>query len=920
MTTFDQALANLQNSNNQRAAEAKGFNNDVARFQTKRANDTARLFMLAGEMGKDIANRLAIRKENEKQHEALFKEFEKISQGQFTVDPEFKEAVSGISSDQVILSNAIGDGEKKGTISGVTAVDSIAETGIGDRPFEINKLYNKSLEYRPWIANQIQSNEGTFTAILYDPQQKKYTQQILRINDPDLTHEQQLARLQYLTKQFVAKTASNYDPRFLTYDQKNGGSGYAMSIMTQNAAIKKDISKNIVIKKGINARNTAMEIFQNPEASFEDIEEAYTLIMNSGNLKGTGIMGRDKAWDFIHDDLMKPSIKNGYIKHARLSELVQMKFITKDGAKISLEDYDKARYGRFNSDEGTQGSMFTAADEAEKTRNTKVEERNINFANSEYETLLKRIDRKELTVDLVNDKGKDLVKIELERIWQIYHKLGKGKEFNIAEKLEEIRSRPTPESEAQAEIKVDAYYSTSITSGLLMEDAAKQFSKPVAASPKIQSIIQIQKKLEKDNQEAFDTFEDFFKTTQLDSTGGSKRDWSHPSAQIIWKLTKGQLIRELEINDKLKEGKKNPITIITDFQTKIEAETKGVKIGASWDDYLENPEQYVKDKELRAKIENSIYAADGNSVYRNAQRHTELENNFTNVWTYRMGLRDKDFSSPDTVIKEEKPYITKYPLEKDGTTVLDWNKYIQSDEFSIATDFRDIAEIQGKSLASYILERAASSNQTLDDKTRKILQLPTLEKLDSEIQKVIGNNNKNGSKTKVEIDGKINAVSNEVGGNENIDVKDEKINHALFNFWCDDSADSDGTWKAGSEEYGRCWQALGIGTLTSIGFSAKNDLEVDGANKFFDVTKEIPVEDKLTNVYFNDDAAFKAAGASGIFEYLPKLNSPLLKDKTQKDFFKILDILTGSLEKPTDPYADLLNNRVVQKSRSKNPF
>ena len=168
MTTFDQALANLQNSNNQRAAEAKGFNNDVARFQTQRANDTARLFMLAGELGKDIANRLAIRKENEKQHEELYKQFEKVAQGQFTVDPEFKESVSGLSSDQVILTNAVGDGEKNGTISGVTAVESISESGIGDRPAEINKLHSKSLEYRPWIANQIQNNEGTFTAILYD--------------------------------------------------------------------------------------------------------------------------------------------------------------------------------------------------------------------------------------------------------------------------------------------------------------------------------------------------------------------------------------------------------------------------------------------------------------------------------------------------------------------------------------------------------------------------------------------------------------------------------------------------------------------------------------------------------------------------------------------------------------------------------
>lgn len=36
MTTFDQAIANLQQNSNQMAAAAKGYNLDVAKFETKK--------------------------------------------------------------------------------------------------------------------------------------------------------------------------------------------------------------------------------------------------------------------------------------------------------------------------------------------------------------------------------------------------------------------------------------------------------------------------------------------------------------------------------------------------------------------------------------------------------------------------------------------------------------------------------------------------------------------------------------------------------------------------------------------------------------------------------------------------------------------------------------------------------------------
>ena len=918
MTTFDQALANLQNSNNQRAAEAKGFNNDVAEFQTNKARNTARLFMLAGELGKDISNRLAIRKEKEKQHEELYKEFEKISKGQFVADPYFKESISGLSSDQVILSNAVGDGAKKGLISGGTAVESIAETGIGDRPAEINKLYSKSLEYRPWIANQIQNNEGTFTAILYDPQQKKYTRQILKLNDPNLNQYQQLARLQYLTKQFVAKTADNYDPRFLTYDQKNGGSGYALSIMTQNAAIRKDIEKNTVIQRGVNSRNQAMTTFQRPDASVDDIKEAYTMIMNSGNLKGTGLMGRDKAWDFLHDEVFKPAIKNGYITHERLKEIASMELFDINGKK-TLAEYDPAKYGIYSKEKGRQGSMFTLADEYKSDQNDLVTERNKNEVITRGDKLLKLVEDGGIDVESkeFNKEVKDIATLAREN----------NVEFNMADYKQKAREVPDPKTTELAKLAVEKYYAADTARS--MSDASEQFTEDVTNHVEVQFVIEAENKVYTDNEDKIENIAKIFKKQEEVLSGNSvSTQYRFPSssAETVWDLAKGKLLRQLVKNESLPSDQKRlPSVIIDEFGEYMSEEVAKAKIDTSWETYDIAVAKGVKkyDAAKQALIAKSMFARDSNLVYRNAANHPELDNNFTHEWRsemYEMKMQTADFSSSDTIIREEESYVTKYTLEKDGVKTIDWNKLIQTEK-KLPDDLYKIAQLQNKSAIQFVSERATSSNQTLNEETINQLQIPTYDKLDATTKKVLGNGNKNGEQTEVETKGNIVKASNGAGDNVNNTPKREKLTHAMFTYWVpNECTDSDGTWKAGSEEYGRCWQALGMGTLASFSFSAKNDFELDGADKFFNVTKEIPVEEKLKNVYLNDEAAFEATGASGIWEYLPKLNSPLLEDKTQKDFFKILNILEGSLEKRKDPYADLLKNRVVEQSRSKNPF
>ena len=66
MTSFSQAIANLRNNNNARKNDAKGYNLDVAKFESERLQNQGRLFLLAGDLGANLSKKLAARAENER--------------------------------------------------------------------------------------------------------------------------------------------------------------------------------------------------------------------------------------------------------------------------------------------------------------------------------------------------------------------------------------------------------------------------------------------------------------------------------------------------------------------------------------------------------------------------------------------------------------------------------------------------------------------------------------------------------------------------------------------------------------------------------------------------------------------------------------------------------------------------------------
>ena len=898
MTTFDQALANLQNSNNQRAALAKGYNNDVAEFQTRKAKDTARLFMLAGEIGKDISNRLAERKAKEEKYENLYQQFENQYLGNYEVDPKFKQEIITTEFGQNQASTILGDSVRDGKLDPYVGTEGIKETGIGDRAFHATQVQGKAVRFTAWYYNQIRNNTGSFTAYLVDPATNQITAQLIDINASNLNRDQQNARLQYLTKQFVAQTAGEYDPKFLLYDQKDGGSGYAMSIMQQNDKLKTEIEKSIVSQSGIDARSQAGQILYNTEDWNEaTLQTAINLVLNSSNVEGTGIMRRDKAWKAFHE-LLVEGAKTGNITRDELTKIVNLEVLNINGNK-TLAQHRPDLYG---DSEDIKGSAFEEVDTYKKNLNTAVDERN-----------------KAIRLEMADGWKKDIA--DGLKTWddqEIQSEIAKwmteDPEFDSFAFNNELKGVPTEASTATATEILGIYENKKIGERKFLTDYLTGHPLELALrnDPRIAKQLKLEEGIEELLEENLNPLEiDASKTTREMAARGGATWPDATTGSDYWKWVKAEAVHRYLDSQKKGLGK-TPQDIIRELEAEIAAvpelelpyDQVLIRRGLKIDDngkLVRDPKTWgSRDEEFIKKYDwklydNSYHAHDSDGLYINVHKNSKL---LSPTW-HADNVKNKEkenlsnINLKDTVTKfpGEENWINKYPA-KNGEAV-DWNEYIIKEK-GITSDINEICKAQNKSALECIQERAEASGQTLNEDVIEKLSGDVLNNVDSKTKKKIENGEELNNKDKINITNSTNSagVHNNLNGGED----GEKITNSISTHWCNECIDDFSKWKAGSEEYGKANLGLGMGLIKSMSDTADRDFTLDGADKFFEATKDIPKEELLASVYSNPTAAFEAAKHSGNVNYLPKEDFSILEDKKQTDYFKILDVLAFSLD------------------------
>ena len=906
MTTFDQALANLQNSNNQRAAQAQGYNNDVAEFQTRKAKDTARLYMLAGEIGMDITNRLAERRAKEKQAEELTKQLENSYYGNYEADPEFRESVFNTELGQNQMSSILAKSIKDKKLTLFTGTEQKSEIGTGERALMATKLNSTALEFSPWYYHQIRHNKGTFTAYYVDASGQRRSK-IINLNASNLTRDEQFARLQYLTKQYVGKTASQYTDKFLTYDQKDGGSGYAKTLMSQNDIIKKEIEKNLTIESGVKERTSSKIIITDTEEMNEStLQTALNLVFNSSNLEGTGILRRDKAWKEIHG-IYTDAAKSGSLRRDGIIKQVDLDLGFEVNGKRTLATIFPHIYGHEGD---TKGSVIKEAETYSKNLNKEVEINQKAITLERMSAFKKRINEGVATWD-----SKEALELLHERDRE-------DPSFDFAEGQIEFRGEPTPASKATAKEVMTRYRDKPIgerrsldsyLKGLPLEHALRN-------DPEISAQLSVEKNIgDLLKKNLLKAEQKVSKTDRKNLGMKDKAVWADViSGSDYWRVVQAEAVHRYLDSQKRRLGKQ-PQDIIHE----ILAETRKVpKLKTSYKQHLikrglrkTDDGKFAIDEKYAEKDwtlhETSYHAQDNDGIYYNIHNEETYKNEklinvpklLSPTW-YEDSLKNKEINDLSEVNLTDKNnefpgkanLIEKYP-KGEG---IDWEKYALNEK-TITPEIDQLCKAKGITTAECIQQLAKGSGQTLSEEAIKRIhgdwQKNVSPKLLSQYRK--GEHPiTNGGYMEINNATNYAAVTYITNGGGN----GEKV----LNSFSGKYIDSKGQWKSGQAEIGKLNFGVNLAALLGISPRADRDFAEGGAALYAEATQGISNEEKLAMLRNDDKAAFKAAAATGDSRLLPTENFAFLEGFKKTQDQDIIDVLASSLETElSNPYATI---------------
>ena len=668
---------------------------------------------------------------------------------------------------------------------------------------------------------------------------------------------------------------------------------------------KTNLQNNINIQDGLNSRNKSRGIFYGTtEWSDSTFQTALSLFLNSSNEEGTGIMRRDKAWNAFHD-IIEDGVKTGNITREELEKIVDLEIFNINGKK-TLAEHLPDLYDTGKNLDGAQGTMFKEADEYVAGLNSDVDKRNENLKLTELAAVAKNYEDGDYYT--INAAGKEEIN-ELKLITEL-GKICKDGRCDVSEEKEKILARPTKYTQPKVDKMLKDYYASDYKNRLTLDVHVGSFSKDIQGHETVVALIDEQNQLIKDNEDLFNNIEDAFKDITIGEGGNKEKDWKHPSAQTMWKISRGRFLKILEDNEKLTDGtKKNPELLQTEFLAQLKEDQKNKSINTQWSKYdaLKNNPNYdinnfEKDrftknnnydeeahKEWLDSLETDIYARDTNFNYRNATKHPMLSGDYNTKFFEKIENEKINLNNPNLLFYEQEL------VNKSDKETFDYNEVIKNTDFSNIEnselgDAQRICKAQEKSLLECIQTRANALNQTLDKETIEALSGGVLGK-NKEVDIAEANGNKYGFFTNDEFLANISKYGDFAGTLWIDQGGAESESHTMS--WSEvypDLIDKEGKWIPQSKEVGQTLLGIDMGLLWSLNPSAKQDL--NNSQSYFEITKPTPPEDKVSAVITNDEASYEAYRNTGNIAFLPKENNPKLKQKIENDKNSILKLLT----------------------------
>jgi len=896
MSTFSEAIANLRQNAQLRKNEAKGYNSDEAKFATQRYQDQARLFLLAGDLGTKLIDKLATRAENDRINENLIR----WHQDQLGLVSYLKSDEAEKAS-QNLLNNAKNHNIFSEKLSGTEAQwpelsNEVRETrqlsGKSGRIVETLALDDHAATFQAWYYNQLSTNNNMFLAMVDGvPTQ-------LPVNSQTLTELQQYSRLQYLTKAFYdAKNVNRYSEAFLYLPKDRGGSGFGLEMIKHTNVIKSKIALeakkneaeyNIGISKDAFTRTKTVQ-------SLDD----YLYDLKAGYNSKDQINDWADTWKRFEGD-MEGFLEQGMFTRKEIEHFANNYKVKINGQEMTLADY-KPKLWKPTDKYGVEGKFITLAKEAKTKRNTAIA-KNVNITvNQMTEGLIQNVTSGDI-------RSKQEIDLSIAEIVKVSQSADGTDAVDISALKKRIAALPKPETTPFAEKFLENYdlrkennptatvYDDS-QFRLSLEKQLQKEGEDVKNHPLIQVRLQEELSAKAKVKDILDGIRKNEQIQKQNNEGIAVWQFKNATAERKYDMIEAYAIDLVIKNDQKVSGKLD----LTEIRGQLEKFVKDntATIEAPW----ENLEARLKAGGVLTDVEKKIYdlpfTKDTNGVYKNLNTlgtplvTEEDRKEFREELLGANIIKDYDPTNPSEWIPAERTMFgsTILPLNGDDTK-LDYNELIEKTGV-VPQDIVQVANDLNMTTYDFIKTRMKAFGKEINPKWKKFLNHHEASMLGHAIKPRLLGKIKDGKYTNQQLPAYMSQFSPLAGASlvmtfgEVAEQFVQSIGASYEDFAS--SIDNDGEWISDVESQ-KALLGFYSGVAMSLGDQVFNDFNEGGQDQFVRAIKENVTLETLPSLLMSPEIGINAYANTGDIDFLPVLDS-LQETKGQDNLNKLMQKL-----------------------------
>ena len=896
MSTFSEAIANLRQNAQLRKNEAKGYNSDEAQFATKRYQDQARLFLLAGDLGTKLIDKLATRAENDRINEGLIEwHQDKLGLVSYLESDEAEQASQSLLNNAKahnIFSEKLSETEARWPDLSNEIREDRQRTGKTDKIVQTLALDDHAATFQAWYHNQLSTNNNMFLAMVDGvPTQ-------LPINSQNLTELQQRARLQYLTKAFLdAKNVNRYSKAFLYLPKERGGSGFGLEMIKHTDTIKAKIALeakkneaeyNIGISKDAFTRTKTVQ-------SLED----YLYDLKAGYNSKDKVNDWADTWKRFEGD-MEGFLEQGMFTRKEIEHFADKYIVKINGKEQTLAEY-KPRLWKPTDKYGVEGKYITLAKEATKKRNTAIA-KNVNITvNQMTEGLIQNVTsgaiRSQTDIDL-----------SIAEIIKVSQSADGTDAVDVSALKKRIAALPKPETAALAEKFLENYdqrKDNDLTSTIYndtqfrlpLEKQLQREGEDVKNHPLIQVRLEEELNAKAEVQDILDGIKKNEQIQKQNNEGIAVWQFKNSTAERKYDMIEAYAIDLVIKNNQKPSGKLTNNEIRGQLEKFVKDNTATIE--TTWN----NLEARLKAGGVLTDAEQKIYdlpfTKDSNGVYKNLNTlgtplvTEEDRKEFREELLDANIIKDYDPTNPNEWIPAERTIFgsTILPINGDDTK-LDYNELIEETGV-VPQDIVQVANDLNMTTYDFIKTRMKAFGKEINPKCEKFLNHHEASMLGHAIKPRLLGNIKDGKYTNQQLPAYMSQISPLAGASLVMTFGEvaEQFVQSIGSSYEDfaSSIDNDGEWISDVESE-KALLGFYSGVAMSLGDQVMNDFNEGGQDQFVRAIKENVTLEALPSLLMSPEIGINAYANTGDIDFLPVLDS-LQETKGQDNLNKLMQKL-----------------------------